>query len=90
MDIETLRRKIVAARYEITQHAKDEAANDNLDTEDIESIILTGKIAETLTRDPRGTRYAVRGMTRDKKEAEVVCRILSSGKMRIITVYLKR
>jgi len=89
MDIQVLRRKIVSGRYEVTQHAKDEAANDGLDTEDLESIVLTGKIARKLTKDKRGTRCVVLGMTRDKHEAETVCRVLASGRLRYITVYLK-
>lgn len=89
MDIEGLRRKIVSGKYEVTQHAKDEAAADDLDTEDLESIVLTGKIARTLTGDTRGPRYVVLGMTQEKKEGEAVCRVLPSGKVRFITVYLK-
>lgn len=90
MDIQVLRRKIVSAAYEVTHHAKDEAASDDLDAEDLESIILTGRISRTLTADARGPRYVVLGLTRDKQEAEIVCRLLpSSGRMRIVTVYLK-
>jgi hypothetical protein len=90
LDIQVLRRKIVSAQYEMTQHAKEEAAEDDLDVEDVECIILTGKITEMLTKDPRGARFVVSGRTTQKKEAAAVCRFLSSGKMRIITVYLKR
>jgi len=90
MNIQILRQKIVSGNYELTQHAKDEAADDSLDTEDIESVILSGRITKTLTRDPRGIRYVVQGITRDKEEAGIVCRLFPSGKMRIITVYLKR
>ena len=87
MYIETLRRKIVSSHYELTQHAKDEAADDGFDIEDVESIVLSGKISKTMTKDPRGTRYVVVGLSKEKKDAEVVCRILPSGKMRVITVY---
>ena len=90
MDIEIFRRKIVSGRYELTQHAKDEAANDDIDTEDIETVILSGKVVRILTKDQRGKRYVVFGLTRTKKEVEVVCRLLTSGRMRIITVYSKR
>jgi hypothetical protein len=89
VDIEIFRRKVVAGAYEFTQHAKDEAANDDLDTEDIETVILTGKVARVLTKDPRGKRFVILGLTRDKEEVELVCRLLPSGRMRIITVYLK-
>ena len=74
----------------MTQHAKDEAAEDELDAEDIENIVLFGRIVRVLTMDLRGKRYLIRGLSAEKKEAEIVCRILRSGKMRIITVYLKR
>ena len=56
MDIEILRRKIVASHYELTQHAKDEAADDGFDIEDVESIVLSGKISKTMTKDDRGPR----------------------------------
>ncbi len=89
MDIEVLRRRIVSGNYELTHHAKGEAAADNLDTQDVESVILTGRITKTLTKDPRGNRYVVLGRTEDKTDAEVICRLLPSGKLRIITVYSK-
>ena len=89
MNIEITRRKIVSGHYEITQHAKDEAANDGLDIRDLESIVLTGKIIRKLDKDPRGIRYVIGGMCQEKKQAELVCRVLPSGKLRIITVYLK-
>ena len=90
MNIEVIRRKLAAGQYELTQHAKDEAANDEMDTTDVESIVLTGRLEKTLTADPRGSRYIVAGLTPDKRSGGVVCRILPSGKLRIITVYLER
>ena len=90
MNIEIFRRKIVAGYYQLTQHAKDEAADEEMDSSDIESIVLSGHLAQTLTLDPRGTRYVVAGLTTDKRSGRIVCRILPSGKLRIITVYLER
>lgn len=89
MDIEIFRRKIASGHYELTQHAKDEAAADDLDTEDLESVVMTGRIAKTLTKDARGIRYILAGVSKDKKNVEIVCRILPSGKLRVITVYLE-
>jgi hypothetical protein len=40
-------------------------AEDDLMAVDIEHIIQTGKIAQRLTKDPRGRRYAVLGNTVD-------------------------
>ena len=90
MNIEVLRRKIAAGHYQLTQHAKDEAADENIELADVESIILTGRLAKTLTRDRRGPRFVVAGLTADKRSGRVVCRKLPSGKLRIITVYLER
>ncbi len=74
----------------MTQHAKDEATDDGFDTADVENIVLTGKVVKVMTRDERGARYVVSGLSADKRDGEVVCRMLSSGKMRIVTVYSKQ
>ncbi len=87
MDIQGIRRKVAAGRYELTHHAKEEAADDNLDIADIESVALTGRIERVLKADPRGFRYVVAGISRDKREAKLVIRALASGNLRIITVY---
>jgi hypothetical protein len=90
LNIEILRRKIAAGHYQLTQHAKDEAADEEIDIDDIESIVLGGNLVKTLTKDRRGPRYIVAGLTIDKRSGRVVCRTLPSGKLRIITVYLER
>ena len=60
-----------------------------MDVADLESILLTGKLIEILTRDVRGRRYIIAGLTADKRAGRVVCRMLPSGKLRIITMYLE-
>ena len=90
MKIEILRSKVAAGDYQLTQHAKDEAADEEMDLADIESIMLTGRLAKALTKDQRGPRYVVAGLTMDKRSGRVVCRVLPSGRLRIITVYLER
>ena len=47
MNIGVIRRQIAAGQYQLTQHAKDEAANDEMDTVDVESIVLTGRLVRT-------------------------------------------
>ena len=89
MNIETIRRKVAAGHYQLTQHAKDEGADDEMEVADLESILLTGKLVEVLTKDVRGRRYIVAGLTPDKRAGRVVCRMLPSGKLRIITMYLE-
>ncbi len=62
-------------------------AEDDLEAQDIEQILLTGAITRRFTRDPRGTRYEISGASRDGRGASVVCRFLTSGVLRIITAY---
>ena len=62
-------------------------AEDDLEAQDIEQILLTGAITRRFTRDPRGTRYEISGTARDGRGASVVCRLLTSGVLRIITAY---
>jgi len=87
-DIERIRQAILAQRYRISAHANDEMADDALESQHIEAIIVTGMIADRFTHDPRGTRYEVAGTTTDGRSASVVCRFLASGVLLIITAYV--
>ena len=77
-----IRRKVRANQYEITDHARTEMQDDGLRVADLEHAILFGKIAQTLTDDLRGTRYVI---WEHKRNVAVVCCILPSGLLRIIT-----
>jgi hypothetical protein len=70
-DIERIRQAIRSQRYRISAHANDEMADDALESQDIEAIIVTGMIADRFTHDPRGTRYEVAGTTTDGRSTEV-------------------
>jgi hypothetical protein len=55
---------------------------------DVESAILTGKIGQTLTKDPRGTRYVVIGNATDLlTQVGVVVRFVEYDQLLIVTVY---
>lgn len=54
---------------------------------DIEHAILTGEITSRLTKDPRGARYEIVGEALDGRQVAVLCRMLSTGWLRIITVF---
>ena len=62
-------------------------AADGLRIEDIKRAIETGKIKRKFTRDPRGTRYEIVGLSIDGREIGIICRIKSTGKLLFITVY---
>lgn len=87
--IQKIRRYIIEQKYRITIHAQQEAADDFLDKQDVESIMFTGQIIRKLTQDPRGTRYVVRGKSTDGRAACIVCRFLEIEKLSILTVYIE-
>jgi len=85
--IETIRQKVVEQTYTISSHANEEMSDDNLTADDVEQVILTGRIKKRFTRDPRGARYEITGYAPDGRPVAVVCRLLESGWLRIVTVY---
>lgn len=87
-ELERIRRAICDQRYTLTEHAYDEMNEDRLDVLDVESAILTGRVDQTLTHDPRGTRYVVVGHATDQRTpVGVVSRFISQDELLILTVY---
>ncbi|HYV37403.1 MAG TPA: DUF4258 domain-containing protein [Gemmataceae bacterium] len=61
---------------------------DNLDVLDVESALLTGKIDQVLTKDPRGTRYVIIGNGTDQQTpVGVVVRFVEHDQLLVLTVY---
>lgn len=86
--IERIRAVILRGDYDLTRHAIDEMAEDNLGIFDLESAILNGNIVKTETDDLRGTRYTIIGLAQDQRtEVGVVGRFAETGIYLIITVY---
>jgi len=86
--IDVIREKVGSGEYEFAiPHFFEEMANDDLVFVDVEMVIATGRIRKRFTRDPRGARYEIVGMTTDQREAAVICRIKESGKLLFITTY---
>jgi hypothetical protein len=52
-ELERIRSAILDGRYTLTEHAYDEMDEDDLDVLDVEAAILTGRVDQTLTHDPR-------------------------------------
>lgn len=70
--------------YYLTEHADDEAVDDDFDIYDVEHGILNGKIRRTW---PREEKYEIVGSALDGRSVGIVCRITRAGKVRVITVY---
>jgi len=62
---------------------------DAFERSDVENAILRGFVQKKLTHDPRGTRYRVEGPAHDGRLMHVLCRLIETGALIIITVYKK-
>jgi len=86
--LETIRDAIIRGDYDLTRHAVDEMAEDNLSLLDVECAVLDGEIVKTETDDPRGPRYTIVGLAENKRtEVGMVSRFTETGIYLIITVY---
>jgi hypothetical protein len=63
--LERIREKIRLQQYDMTVHAVEEMAEDNLDIPDVEHAVLTGRIARIERDDPRGNKYVIEGVAVD-------------------------
>ena len=70
--------------YYLTEHADDEADDDDFDIYDVEHGILNGKIRRTW---PREEKYEIVGSALDGRAIGIVCRTTRAEKVRVITVY---
>lgn len=83
-----IRRLIREAAYDMTVHAVEEMAEDNLDILDVETAILNGDIVRTEKQEPRGTKYTLHGIGADgTTRVGTVGRFTPTGRYLIITVY---
>ncbi len=87
-NIRRIRQAFRDGQYYYSIHALEEMDEDGLTDADVKRAVMKGAIVATLTEDPRGTRFVVRGVIlNDETEVEIVCRFLPSSTLRIITVY---
>jgi len=85
--LKRIRRAVRENRYQLTDHALEEADTDELTLADILSVLLNGYLDKTYTDDFRGARYVMRGIV-ELHEIDVVCRFRADGILLIIiTVY---
>ena len=86
--IDRIRQKILLRDYDLTVHAVEEMADDDLDLLDIEEAILNGAIVQRNKHDHRGTKYTIEGLVSDgEKLVGVVGRFHGIDRFLIITVY---
>ena len=86
--VERIREKIRLGQYDMTAHAMEEMAEDNLDILDVERTILSGHITRIEKDKLKGTKYVIEGTAVDQQTpVGVVGRFTSTGRYLIITVY---
>lgn len=86
--ISHIRERIRRQQYDMTFHATEELAEDDLDIEDLEHSILNGSIARIDRDDPRGAKYVVEGVAVDQiTPVGSAGRFVSPERYLIITVY---
>ncbi len=70
--------------YYLTEHADNEAMQDDFDIYDIENGLLNGRIRKTW---PKEGKLEVVGKSLDGRLIGIVCRLTQGNKVRVITVY---
>jgi|SRR3972149_6716227 len=60
--IDKIRNAVKSGNYDMTHHATEEMAEDELGIYDIECAILKGKIIKKETDDPRGVKFVIKGV----------------------------
>lgn len=74
-------------RYELTEHALEEAEADRFSPLDVRNAVLDGKLVQRYTHDRRGTRYKISGAAMDGRRMFVICRFTELRDVRIITIF---
>jgi hypothetical protein len=86
--LERIQAAIRNAAYDVTLHAIEEMAEDEVDLIDVETSIGNGWLIRTEGDDPRGTRHTVHGIGADGiTPVGTVGRFTETGRYLIITVY---
>jgi hypothetical protein len=86
--LERIRRLVRELRYEVTDHAWDEMAEDNLLLVDVETAMLTGDVVREDRREPRGVVYVIEGKATDREtQVGVAVRFNERDNLLVITAY---
>ena len=86
MDFEKIKEFIRKKDYLVSEHADEERTKDKLSLEDIEQIIISGKVLEERLDDPRGESRLVSGKTSTGQLVHITIGT-RSDKPVIVTVY---
>jgi len=86
--LERIRERVQFQQYDMTAHAMEEMAEDELSIGDVVSAVINGNIVRTEKDDPRGEKYIIHGLAVDgATEVGVVGRFVTHDRYLIITVF---
>jgi len=86
--LERIRDAVRSGAYDLTHHAVEEMAEDDLSILDVERAVLNGDIVKTETDSLRGPKYTIIGLAQDQEtRVGVVGRFVEVSRYLIITVY---
>lgn len=86
-EIEWIKDKVRKGEYYFSKHADQERQNDNLMIEEVEEVLLLGRILEQYEDTGRGKSCLVVGFTNAGKPIHVVCGA-RGGLLVVVTVYI--
>jgi len=75
---------------DLSVHALDEAANEQVFTFDVGCIARSGEIISVTDTDQRGTEHLVEGYTSDGRMARMKVTVTDQDVLRVITIYTRR
>ena len=75
-------------RFELSQHAQQEAAAEQISVDDIKHALLTGQKLEPYPNDPRGPSCLMVGQERSGRWLHVLCGNFDRNNLLVITVYV--
>jgi len=88
--LEIARAKVYQDKFELSEHAQQEAAAEQISVDDIKQAILTGQELEPYPEDPRGPSCLMVGQDESGRWVHVLCGNFDRESLLVITVYLPR
>ena len=85
--IDSLRERIRDGRWELSQHAIDQAIRREIDLNELEDVFASGDVIEFYPDDKYGPSCLILGFTRAGEPLHVQCTYPSRPLVKIITVY---
>jgi hypothetical protein len=90
VDIETLREKVLAGRYQVSMHADIERQREGIAVGDLISCVMSGEVVAEDVDPERGMEYLVEGTMGTKERLRVKLGIDDADEIVFITVYRRK